>query len=76
MTFRLVDKAWDSEIAAALPWSKGRIRIVCPFIKKKALQRILSHNPHDLRVITRFDTRDLARHVSDLEALRDLLGKV
>lgn len=73
MTFRLVDKAWDSEIAAALPWSKGRIRIVCPFIKKKALQRILSHNPHDLRVITRFDTRDLARHVSDLEALRDLL---
>ena len=37
MTFRLVDKAWDSEIAAALPWSKGRIRIVCPFIKKKAL---------------------------------------
>ena len=43
------------------------------FIKKGALERLLSHRPGDVQVITRFNLADFADGVSDVEALRMLL---
>ena len=70
MTFRLVDRGWESEFADGLRQHPGALRIVCPFIKRRALARILSTRPPFLRVITRFSLPDFAAGVSDIEALR------
>ena len=70
---RLVDAGWDQELTAAIRAYPGEVRIVCPFIKKGALERLLSHQPGDVQVITRFNLNDFADGVSDVEALRMLL---
>ena len=70
MTFRPVDRGWESEFADGLRQHPGALRIVCPFIKRRALARILSTRPPFLRVITRFSLPDFAAGVSDIEALR------
>lgn len=49
------------------------VLIVCPFIKRRTVERLISaHQPHDLRLITRFDLNAFNAGVSDLDAL-DLL---
>lgn len=70
---RLVDGGWDRELAAAICADSSEVRIVCPFIKKGALECLLSPPPGDIQVITRFNLNDFAEGVSDIEALRMLL---
>ena len=70
---RLVDAEWDQELSAAIRADPSEVRIVCPFIKERALERLLSARPGDVQVITRFNLADFADGVSDVEALRMLL---
>ena len=72
-TIRLVDAGWDRELTAAIRADPSEIRIVCPFIKKGALDRLLQHRPGNVQVITRFNLADFAEGVSDTAALRMLL---
>ena len=73
MTFRLVDRCWDTEFMDALSRDSGTLRMVCPFIKARALARILTPEPASLQVITRFNLADFANGVSDIDALELLL---
>ena len=73
MTFRLVDGNWDEEFTEALCQDASELRIICPFIKVGALQRLLRHSPGRVQVITRFNLGDFADGVSDVAALRKLL---
>ena len=70
---RLVEAGWDQELAAAILKDRSALRIVCPFIKKGALDCLLPHRPDKVQVITRFNLADFAEGVSDTEALRLLL---
>ncbi len=70
---RLVDSGWDSELTAAIKTDPKYVRIICPFIKEGALERLLSHRPREVKVITRFNLADFSQGVSDVEALRKLL---
>ena len=70
---RLVDAGWGREIADALASDATEFRIICPFIKVRALDRILSHRPKAVQVITRFNLGEFAEGVSDIAALRKLL---
>ena len=70
---RLVDSGWDSELADAIRTAPSEVRIVCPFIKKGALERLPSLRPSGVRVITRFNLAEFAEGASDVEALRKLL---
>ena len=71
--FRLVDSGWASELLDGVRVSAGRLRIVCPFIKERALNRLLELHPKQVRVITRFNLAEFADGVSDIAALRNLL---
>ena len=53
---------------------RAHFGIVCPFIKRRAVARILSTRPPLLRVITRFSLPDFAMGVNDIEALRLFLN--
>lgn len=70
---RLVDKEWGKEISNALRADTSELRIICPFIKKGAIERILKYCPDKIQVITRFSLADFAEGVNDIEALRELL---
>ena len=70
---RLVDAGWGPELSAAIRADPSEVRIVCPFIKEGALDRLLSHRPRHVQVITRFNLADFAEGVSDTAALRMLL---
>ena len=72
---RLVSAGWDRELTAAIHADPSEIRIICPFIKKGALDYLMPHRPRDgdIQVITRFNLDDFAEGVSDVEALRMLL---
>lgn len=72
MTIRLVDSGWVREIADAVADDASELRIICPFIKVGALDRLLSHQPMAVQVITRFNLADFAEGVSDIAALRKL----
>ena len=73
MTVRLVDAGWGAELTAALHADNSELRVICPFIKAGALDRLLSLNPASIQVITRFNLVDFAEGVSDIAALRMLL---
>ncbi len=73
MTNRLVDTGWSHEIAEALRADASELRIVSPFIKTAALERMLSARPKTVLAITRFNLADFAEGVSDIAALRRLL---
>lgn len=76
MSFRLVDSGWDRELAAALAADHSHARIVCPFIKRGVLDRLLkASRPRVLQVLTRFNLVDFAEGVSDMSALRLLLDR-
>ena len=70
---RLVDAGWDQELSEAIRADPSEVRIVCPFIKKGALDCLLPHRPGNVQVITRFNLADFAEGVSDIKALRLLL---
>ena len=73
MTVRLVDAGWGTELTDALRADASALRLICPFIKVGALDRLLSHRPGKVQVITRFNLADFAEGVSDVAALRRLL---
>ncbi len=73
MTLRLVDSGWGHELTDALRIDSSELRIICPFIKVGALERLLVHRPKRLQVITRFNLADFADGVSDIAALRAVL---
>jgi hypothetical protein len=75
MTIRLVDTGWGRELRSALLLDSTALRIICPFIKSGALQRLLNgHRLGSVQVITRFNLADFAEQVSDIDALRALLN--
>ena len=73
MTIRLVDAEWGTELTKALDADTSELRIICPFIKARALDRLLSPRLGNVQVITRFNLDDFAKGVSDVTALRNLL---
>jgi len=70
---RLVDAGWDRELTTAIRADPSEVRIVCPFIKKGAIECLLSSPLGEIQVITRFNLHDFVEGVSDIEALRMLL---
>ncbi len=55
MSFRLVDSGWAQVLADAVTADGSRLRLVCPFIKKTAVQRLLARGkPRSIQVITRY----------------------
>lgn len=70
---RLVDAGWGRELTDALRADNSELRLISPFIKAGALDRLLSLNPGKVRVITRFNLANFAEGVSDVAALRMLL---
>jgi hypothetical protein len=74
MTSRLVDRRWAEELDAALRVEHLDLCVISPFLKKRAVQRILAHALRPVRVITRFNLADFADGVSDIAALRSLLA--
>lgn len=74
MGFRLVDSGWHDVFDDALKDDHSAVRVICPFIKRRAAERLLRHGrPADFQVITRFNLRDFASGVSDIDALRFLI---
>lgn len=71
--FKIVETGWKREFAEALQADGSALRIVCPFIKAKALESLLPPPATPIQVITRFDLADFADRVSDGGALRKLL---
>lgn len=76
MNFRLVDAGWNTVLTDALHKDHSSVRLVCPFIKKGTVERLLAKSrPGTLHVITRFNLDDFAQGVSDLSALRVLMDR-
>ncbi len=74
MSFRLVDSGWDAVLKAAIRADHSSMRIICPFIKTGAAERLLAAGtPQTLQIITRFDLDNFCAGVSDLAALQLLL---
>lgn len=69
-SFRLISRDWDSEILDARRANPGVMQIICPFIKKNTLSRLLKDHVGDLQIITRFDLSCFNQGVSDISALR------
>lgn len=73
MKFRLVDNNWGPELLDGLRLDHTELQIICPFIKRYTLDKLLSPQAPNIRVITRFNLSDFAEGVSDIDALRKLL---
>ena len=73
MTIRLLDRAWEREFIEGLREDSSAFRIICSFIKTTVIENLLSSNPKNIRVITRFNLADFASGVSDVAALRKLI---
>ena len=74
MSFKLVDSGWEVVMRQAMALDSSDICLVSPFIKRKAIQKLLDGAVFDqLCVITRFSLTDFAQGVSDLSALALLL---
>jgi hypothetical protein len=73
MQIRLVDARWNEELHEALRTDSSVLRVISPFIKSGALERLLAFGPARVQVITRFNLADFAEGVSDIGALRRLL---
>lgn len=74
MSFRLVDTGWDVELDKALRDDHSSVRIICPFIKRRAAERLLERGvPDTFQVITRFNLGQMSERVTDTSALRLLL---
>lgn len=71
--FRLISSGWDHEITGANRGGSGTLRIICPFIKQAALERLLGPESGEPKVITRFDLNCFNQGVSDLSALRVII---
>lgn len=76
MNFRLLDSGWDRIFDESLQADSSRVRIVCPFIKRRAAERLFQHGqPQSIQVITRFNLDCFREGVSDVAAMRYLLER-
>ncbi len=74
MAFQLIDRGWQQVMDDALKAHRSELRIVCPFIKRAATERLLRQaKPNAIRVLTRFNVCDFYAGVSDTSALRLLM---
>ena len=73
MTLRAVERNWDRELVEGVRSGAGELRIICPFIKVRALEGIPFGSAGRIRVITRFNLSDFAEGASDIPAMRHLL---
>src|SRR5690349_154587 len=74
MEFEFVETGWDRVLRDALGADHRELRIICPFIKTQAAERLMARGlPDRLDVITRFNLADFCEGVSDTAALRLLL---
>lgn len=73
---RLVDGGWEREFDDAMSAVGDRLRIICPFIKRGVVERLLAAGaPQRIEVLTRYDTRAFCDGASDVEALALLLDR-
>jgi hypothetical protein len=73
-SFQLIDRGWDKVIGDGAALKCKELLLVSPFIKLKAVKRLLtSKTPELIRVITRFHPGEMCLGVNDTEALRLLL---
>lgn len=73
-SFRLIDRGWDTELGDAVALGCAELRVVSPFIKLRAAQRLIAEKPAArIRVITRFHPGEMLAGVNDTAALRALL---
>jgi PLD-like domain len=71
MSFLLIDGGWDEVIDQSVEHAENGLKIVCPFIKHKTVQRLFKlGNPASIQVITRFNLSDFCSGVNDISALR------
>lgn len=76
MKFTLVEARWDQVFDEAVRRKRisARLRVICPFIKERAAQRLLRNGRYtEIEVITRFDPNCFRAGVSDTSALRNLI---
>jgi phosphatidylserine/phosphatidylglycerophosphate/cardiolipin synthase-like enzyme len=72
---RLIDTDWESELCEGLSVCGGTWRLACPFINRSVIERLLNGITLDtLQVVTRFNLADFASGVSDIDALRAIIG--
>lgn len=73
--FHLVDSGWKAIInKAAKQSNQAKLRIICPFIKKRVIENLVQKaRPSDIQIITRFNLLDFFNGVSDIAALQFLL---
>jgi hypothetical protein len=73
--FRLVVEGWEAEVLGARRANPRGLSVVCPFIKEGAMRRILDAGRNGpVEIVTRFDLGGFYDGVSDVSALRLLLG--
>jgi hypothetical protein len=72
-SLRIVDAGWGTELMQGLAKDSSVLRIICPFIKTSAVDRLLSAGPTAIQVLTRFNLNDFAEGVSDIAALAKIL---
>lgn len=74
MKLFFVDAGWDKVLDDGVRADNSTLKIVCPFIKKTASERLLRHGkPGSIQVITRANLDDFYGGVSDIAALRLLM---
>jgi hypothetical protein len=74
VSVELIDRDWDTAISDGLRRDASSFRVICPFVKKQVLTRLINqHEPGQLRLITRLKLADFADGVSDIPALRAVL---
>lgn len=72
--FQIVDSGWDQVLSDAVNLNSDELRIVCPFIKVRTVERLLSGKDYKaIQAITRFHPGEMCAGVNDPEALRLLL---
>jgi hypothetical protein len=70
----IVETGWEMHLHSALRVDSSDLSIVCPFIKRAVIERLLNvRMPKRIRLITRFNLLDFMTGVSDTEALSLLL---
>ena len=76
MLFSLVDSGWWKILDRELAADHQSVRIVCPFIKRKTIERMLeSRKPKSIRVITRFNLNEFCVGVNDISPLQLLMDR-
>jgi hypothetical protein len=59
MNLELIDSGWDRLLYEAVNRDHSELRIICPFIKKRIVERLLRvGRPNLVHVITRFNLRE------------------